>query len=157
MTRTVYIDLSAKTEEWRLDSVVAMTNGGDTVLIVSSKVKRDARDWLKEQDGQKRKEAVYVYRLLASFIFLAVGSDLGTIDQIVIDDDYPGTGPASAIKNELIPLLHRRQENFRGKQIHFQRVKGSRADLLARSVFQSKQRDGRQLTLQDIIDVWGET
>jgi len=152
--RTVYIDLSAKTEEWRLDSVVVMSNGGDTVLIIPSKVKRDARDWLKEQDRHKRKEAVYVYRLLATFVFLAVGPGLNSIEQLIIDDDYPGAG--AAIKNELVPLLQQKQRDFQGRQIHFQRVKGSQADQLARSVFQSKQREGYLVTLQEILDVWGK-
>lgn len=152
--RTVYIDLSAKLEQWAADTVVAMTDGGETVLIVPATVKRAARDWLKEQDRHPRKDAVYVYRLLAGLVALIAGPEIETIDSIVIDDDYPGAGPAAAIKNELIPLLKRRQQAFVGKQVVFQRVKSSRADRLARRVFLSKQREGRAVTLQEIQEVW---
>jgi hypothetical protein len=31
MSRTVYIDISAKLEEWTADSVVAITNGGEII------------------------------------------------------------------------------------------------------------------------------
>lgn len=152
--RTVYIDLSAKIEEWRLDSVLAMTDGGETVLIITSKVKREAREWLKEEDRHSRREAIYIYRLLVSFVFLAVKPELHSIDRIVIDADHPGAGPSAAIKNELVPLLQQISTRFRGKQIHFQRIKGSRADQLARSVFKSQSRNGRQISLQEIKGVW---
>ncbi len=152
--RTVYIDLSAKLEQWMADTVVAMTDGGEAVLIVPANVKRAARDRLKEQDRHPRQDTVYVYRLLAGLVALIVGPEIETIDSIVIDDDYPGTGPAAAIKNELIPLLKRQRQTFIGKQVVFQRVKGSRADKLARRVFRAKQREGRIITLQEILAVW---
>ena len=152
--RTVYIDLSAKLEQWAADSVVAMTDGGETVLIIPASVKRAARAWLKEQDRHPRKDAVYVYRLLAGLVALIAGPEIETIDAIVIDDDYPGETPAAAIKNELVPLLKRQRQNFMGRQVVFQRVKGLRADRLARRVFLSKQREGRAVTLQEIQEVW---
>ena len=152
--RTVYIDLSAKLEQWAADTVIAMADGGETVLIVPATVKRAARDWLKEQDRHPRQEAVYLYRLLAVLVSLIVGPEIDTIDGIVIDDDYPGPGPASAIKNELIPLLKRQRPAFMGRQVFFQRVKGLRADRLARRVFLSKQREGRVITLQEIQELW---
>jgi hypothetical protein len=152
--RTVYIDLSAKLEQWAADTVIAMADGGETVLIVPATVKRAARDWLKEEDRHSRQEAVYLYRLLAVLVSLIVWPELDTIDGIVIDDDYPGPGPAAAIKNELIPLLKRQRQSFMGRQVFFQRVKGLRADRLARRVFLSKQREGRVITLQEIQEMW---
>lgn len=152
--RTVYIDLSAKLEQWTADTVIAMADGGETVLIVPATVKRAARAWLKEQDRHSRQEAVYLYRLLAVLVSLIVWPELDTIDGIVIDDDYPGPGPAAAIKNELVPLLKRQRQSFMGRQVFFQRVKGLRADRLARRVFLSKQREGRVITLQEIQELW---
>ena len=154
MARTVYIDLSAKLEQWTADTVIAMANGGETVLIIPANVKRAARAWLKEQDHHPRQDTVYVYRLLAGLVALIAGPEIETIDAIVIDDDYPGETPAAAIKNELVPLLKRQRQNFMGRQVVFQRVKGLRADRLARRVFLSKQREGRAVTLQEIQEVW---
>lgn len=152
--QTVYIDLSAKLEQWTADTVIAMANGGETVLILPASVKRRARAWLKEQDVHPRQEAVYLYRLLAILVSLIVGPEIAAIDRIVIDDDYPGAGPAAAIKNELIPLLKQQRQTFVGRQVLFQRVKGSRADRLARRIFRSKKREGRVITLKDIQEVW---
>lgn len=152
--RTVYIDLSAKLEQWTADTVIAMANGGETVLILPASVKRRARAWLKEQDVHPRQEAVYLYRLLAILVAMIAGPEIDTIDRIVIDDDYPGAGPAAAIKNELIPLLKQQRQTFIGRQVLFQRVKGSRADRLARRVFRSKKREGQVITLKDIQEVW---
>lgn len=152
--RTVYIDLSAKLEQWAADSVVAMADGGENVLIVPAKVKQAAREWLKEQDRHPRRETVYLYRLLATLVTLIAGPELDSIDGIVIDDDYPGASSAAAIKNELIPLLKQKQPDFMGRQVFFQQVKGSRADRLARRVFLSKRREGRIVTLGEIQKVW---
>ena len=152
--RTVNIDLSAKLEQWTADTVIAMANGGEAVLILPASVKRRARAWLKEQDVHPRQEAVYLYRLLAILVAMIAGPEIDTIDRIVIDDDYPGAGPAAAIKNELIPLLKRKRQTFSGKQVLFQRVKRTRADRLARRVYQSKKREGRVITLEDIQEVW---
>ena len=35
----MYVHLSAKPEDWKEDSVIALTDGGETVLIVPAKVK----------------------------------------------------------------------------------------------------------------------
>lgn len=149
MTRTVYIDLSTKLENWRDDSVIAMTDGGEMILIVSAKVKRRSRDWLRTRYPNRR-GALHVYMLLAILIYLIAEPELDTIDRIVVDEDYPGQGPANKIKNELVPLLRRKRPNFTGRRVSFQQVKGSRADRLAREVYKQKRRIGRQITLMDI-------
>lgn len=152
MTRTVYIDLSAKLENWRDDSVIAMTDGGETVMIVSAKVKRKARDWLRIR-YPRRRGTFHAYILLAILIYLIAEPEIHTIDRIVIDEDYPGQGPANKIKNELIPLLRQRRPNFAGQRVSFQQVKGSRADRLAREVYKQRRRIGRQITLVEIQQV----
>ncbi|MBX3054415.1 MAG: hypothetical protein KF753_23280 [Caldilineaceae bacterium] len=153
MTRTVYIDLSAKIEEWSADSAIAMTNGGETVFLVRARVKRQARDWLKKS-GNKRREAVYIYRLLSALVYLISAPELSNIELLIIDADYPGTRPAAAIRNELVPLLQRERRHFSGKRIRFQQVKGSKADRLARDVFRGKIQAQREITLEEIVSVW---
>lgn len=156
MGRTVFIDLSAKIEEWMADTVVAMSNGNEVYLILPSQVKRKARDYLKEVNTKPRKEAVHIYRLLAILVFLIVKDEISDIEKIVIDNDYPGDEPAGKIKNELVPLLKRLRPEMAGKDISFQQVKGKKADRLAREVFLAKERSGRLLTLQEIKEVWGK-
>ena len=117
MARVVYIDMSAKLEQWSVDSVIAMTDGGETVLIVPARVKRQARDWLKAADKKERAEAIYIYRFLAILVYMIAGPELEGIESIVIDRDYPGIEPATKIKNELVPLLRQRRPDFTGRPV----------------------------------------
>jgi hypothetical protein len=69
----------------------------------------------------------------------------------VIDEDYPGGGAQAKIKNELDPLLRRARPDFDGRRILFQQVKGTKADRLAREIYQLRSRRRyRHLTFEDI-------
>lgn len=105
MARIVYIDLSAKLEQWTADTVIAMANGGETVLISPANVGREQAYGLVER---ARSSPATRYSLRVPATGWACRPDsrakIETIDAIVIDDDYPGETPAAAIKNELVPL-----------------------------------------------------
>jgi hypothetical protein len=47
MARTVYVDISAKLEEWTADSVVAMTNGGEIIPSPEQyfRIDNEAGEW----------------------------------------------------------------------------------------------------------------
>jgi hypothetical protein len=63
----VYIDLSAKVEQWTRHSAVAVSNDTSWVLLVPSKVKQQARRMLSARHGTKNLQ----YRLLAVVVYLA--------------------------------------------------------------------------------------
>jgi hypothetical protein len=150
MARTVYIDISAKLENWTADSVIAMTNGGEIALVVSAKVKQEARGWLRGRFS-RRKGAYHAYILLAILIAIITAPELDNIEVIVIDKDYTGESAQGKVKNEVVPLLKRRQPTFSGKRILFQQVKGTRADRLAREVYRLNNReDRRHITVEEI-------
>lgn len=143
MGRTVYIDVSAKVENWTADSVIALTNGGDVALVVPASVKQEARAWLRNR-FPGRKGSYHAYVLLAILIYLITCSEIERIEFVVIDQDYTGEGVEGKIKNELVPLLKRRQEGFTGRQVLFQELRGTRADRLAREVYKAPSRKGRR-------------
>jgi hypothetical protein len=150
---TFFIDVSAKLENWTADSVIAMTNSDAVAYIISARIKQEARAWLRER-FPRRKGAYHAYVLLSILIAIVTAPVLERIEHIVIDRDYSGQGTEGKIKNELIPLLQRRRTTFSGRQILFQAIKGTKADRLARQVYQKTDRDDwRHITLAEIKEV----
>jgi len=145
MPHIVYVDLSAKIEQWPNDSAVAVSNDASRAILAPSKVKQQARRWLSARYGGKSTQ----YRVLAVLIYLAVKDDLANIQQIVIDQDYSGHQVEATIKNLLLHLLRRDRPNVKAGFIRFENVKGSRADRLARQVYRGKAKP-------DKVIQWGE-
>lgn len=146
----VYIDVSAKIENWTADSVLAVTNNLVRVFVIPAKVKQEARAWLRDRFPDRR-GSYHALILLAILVRLIVDSDLSEIEFIVIDEDYPGDGAQAKIKNELVPLLRHERPDFNGKRILFQRVKGTKADRVAREIYQLRNRRRyRHITIEDI-------
>lgn len=99
--------------------MIALTNGGEAALVVPARVKQEARAWLCSRFPGRR-GSYHAYVLLAALICLIAEPELEHLEFIVIDTDYSGGDVERKIKNELVPLLRRRQGGFTGKQILFQ-------------------------------------
>ncbi len=148
MTHIVYIDLSAKLEQWSCNSVVALSDGFSHTILVQSQVKQQARDLLIAQHGRKSVR----YRLLAAMIYLLVRDDLNNIRQIVIDRDYTGHQSEATIKNLLLHHLRRRIPDLDAGFVRFEEVRGSRADQLARRVYLRKQKADRVIRFEELAE-----
>lgn len=146
MPHIVYVDLSAKVEQWTRGSAVAMSNDASRTIFVSSKVKQRARRWLSGQYGSRSTQ----YRVLAVLIYLVVRDDLPNIRQIVIDQDYSGSHVESTIKSLLLDLLKRDKPNVKAGFIRFERVAKSRADILAKQVYDGKKKPDRKVYFAEI-------
>jgi hypothetical protein len=146
MAHIVYVDLSAKVEQWTRASAVAMSNDGRRVYLVSGKVKQHARRLIKQRHGGKSAQ----YRLLAALVFLVVREDLPHISQIVIDQDYAGTQAEATIKNLLLHLLRKEMPNVTAGFVRFAEVRGSQADRLAKQVYDGEQTPDRVLCWQEL-------
>lgn len=134
MPHIVYIDLSAKVEQWVRASAVAMSNGASRTILLTGKEKQRTRRWLSAQYGGKSTQ----YRLLAALIYLVVKDDLPNIRQVVIDQDYSGHQVKSMIKSLLLELLRRDKPNVTAGFVRFEKVEKSRADILAKKVYDGK-------------------
>lgn len=143
----VYVDLSAKLEQWTLASAIAMANDDQCrVFYVPSKVKQQARQRIKELFGATTVQ----YRLMAILVYLVIQESLSTIDYIVIDKDYAGEKAEGTIKNILLDLIRKDRPNVTAGMIRFQNVKGSRADSMAKQTYDGKVAADRILKFREI-------
>jgi len=149
MPYVVEVDFSAKVEQWSKNTAVAFSDGIQGSILISRRVKRAARDWLKIRYPGRR-SAYYVYNLLAAFIYLLIKPYLEQIEQVVIDKDYSGEESERLIKVFLLNLLHRNDPSLRGKFISFREVRGKAADVLARKVYLGDKEADRKITIKDI-------
>jgi hypothetical protein len=149
MPYVVEVDLSAKVEQWSKNTAVAFSDGIQGSVLISRRVKRATRDWLRFRYPGRRK-AFYVYNLLAVLIYLLIKPYLQQIEQVVIGKDYPGEESERLIKVFLLNLLHREDPSLRGEFISFWEVRGSAADVLARRVYLGDKEADRKIAINDI-------
>jgi hypothetical protein len=75
------------------------------------------------------------YRVLAALVFLVVREDLPQLGEIVIDRDYAGAQAEATIRNLLLQQIRKVRPDATARLIRFAEVRGSRADKLAKQVF----------------------
>ena len=148
----VYVDMSAKVEHWNTDSVVAISNGMTKSYLISAKIKQVTRRFLQDQYGDKH----LTYRVMALFVYIAMGGNLHGVNQVLIDRDYTGDQIEGTIKNFLLPLLRQEKPDVDAGFILFRNVKGSRADLLARAVLQRQAEPTRLITWIEIETIMNQ-
>lgn len=151
----VYVDASAKVEQWTKDTAVAFSDGIEGSILVEKGTKREAREWLRFR-YPNRSSAYYQYLLFASFIYLALLPFLDQIEHVCIDQDYTGKRAEDLIKNFLLNFLHRHDPSLRGKFISFRKVAGSKADLLARRIFTGEETADREISLEDFKAIFAK-
>ena len=142
----VYVDLSAKMEQWNRDSAIAVSNDHCTVCLVPAKVKQRLRRRLIEAHDGKSTH----YRALAILIYMMVKDNLADITRIVIDKDYTGRQAEATIKNLLLQLLRRERPGLTGRFVQFDYVAGRAADVQARAVFRRERQPDRVLRFAEI-------
>jgi len=146
MAHVLYVDLSAKAEHWTKASAVAAANDHCRVYIVSGKVKQRARRLIRELHGSKSEQ----YRLLAALVYLVVRDDLHRLTHIVIDKDYAGHQAEATIKNLLLTLLRRDKPDATAGLVRFAEVRGSRADRLAKLVYDGEAVPDRVVSFSEL-------
>lgn len=149
MADTVYVDVSAKIEDWAHDSFIAIANDQAFVLLIKASTKIAAAGLVADGDPVQ-------FTLLAIFTFLAVRTYSGSTQRIVIDQDYSGEAAAHIIRRKLTALLRREDPNFKGKRMSIKNVKGSQADRLARAAYKKRIPVNGEITLADVISVMGK-
>ena len=148
----VYIDLSAKAEQWTQSSAVAITNDLSWVCVVPGRVKQRLRKLLAEQHGTKNLQ----YRVFAAMIYLTLRGRLSAIQQIVIDRDYQGAQAEATIKNFLLVHIRKELPEAKAGLIRFANVKGSEADLLARRVYEKKAKPDHVVSYRELVRLFEE-
>lgn len=152
MPHVAYIDLSAKAEQFSMDSAVAVANEERWVYLVPARVKQQLRRQITTLHGSHHLQ----YRVLAVLVYVTVRERLAEIHQIVIDRDYTGEETENTIKNLLLQLLRRDRPDVTAGFVRFENVKGSKADKAARLVFSGKRAPDRTLGFAEIQPVLGK-
>jgi hypothetical protein len=155
MSHTVSVDLSAKVEQWSKNTAIVFSNEICGSILVSKKVKKQARDWSKIR-YPKQQQAFYQYVLFAAFIYLLVRPYVPRIRHLAIDLDYPGEHSIRRIKDFLLEMLRRDQPGLRGTFISFREVKGTQADKLARHIFEQQKPADRRIHLNEVQTIFGQ-
>jgi hypothetical protein len=90
------------------------------------------------------------YRLLAVLVYLVVRESLSTIELIVIDKDYEGPPAKATIKNLLLALIRQDKADATSGMIIFDNVKGSRADKLAKQIYDGQETAERVVSYEEV-------
>ena len=146
MAHLLYVDLSAKAEQWTNASAVAAANGHTYTILVGSRAKQRARQMIRERHGARMEQ----YRLLAILVYLVIKPDLPNLNYVVIDKDYAGEYAESQIKYFLLQLITIDKPDATAGMIHFQSVKGKTADKLAKQVFDGYVRPNRNVSTEEL-------
>ena len=149
MGYVLYVDLSAKVEQWTKDSAVAISNDHCRVYLVPKKVKQKASALINSLYGGKSDQ----YRLLAVLVYLAVKPDLQHLDYVVIDKDYAGVQAEATIKDLLLALIRRDNAEVTATYIRFAEVRNSRTDKLAKQVYDGKTAPDRVLSFNELASL----
>jgi len=143
---TIEIDQSGKIENTNQDTVIAFTNQISKSLLIKAKDKREIQKIFR-QIGKSR---IFIYRTFAILIFLLIKNYLARIDQIIIDDEYPGWG--SQIKDYLLTEIRKTKPNFEAANINFNRIgKKSKVHLLGYAVYRNREKPDLEVGYKEIL------
>lgn len=144
----IEIDQSGKVEQTNKDTVIAFSDDKFKSIFISAKDKREIQKVFREI----RKSRVFVYKLFSILIFLLIKKHIKRIDQIIIDQEYPGK--AKLIKNFLLQEIRRIKRDFSKDNIIFKRVgKKSRAHFIAYGVAIGKRKPDIEVTAKDVLEM----
>lgn len=122
----IEIDQSGKIENTSKNTIIAFSNHIFESVIIKAKDKREIQKIFRKI-GKPR---IFVYRLFAVIVFILIKPYLNKIEQIIIDEEYPGN--LNLIKNFLLQEIRRSHPNFQTTKIIFRKIgKKSRAHYLA--------------------------
>ncbi len=140
------IDQSGKIENTSKNTVIAFSNKIFGSIFISAKDKREIQKIFRNA-GKPR---IFVYKLFTILIFLLIKKHLKDINQIIIDDEYPGKG--YLIKNFLQQEFRKKNSDFSANNITIKRIgKKSRAHYLAYGVATGRKMPDKRVTIREIL------
>ena len=96
------------------------------------------------------KTKVFVYKLFAVLIFLLIKQHLKEIDEIAIDQEYPGK--ENLIRSFLIREIKKIRPNFSSESVVFKQIgKKSRAHFVAYGVIANQKQPGKIVGVREIL------
>ena len=112
----IEIDQSGKIEDTNKNTVIAFSNSKSKSIFISAKDKREIQKFFREI-GKPR---IFIYKTFAILIFLLIKNNLKEINEIIIDEEYPGK--ENLIKNYLLQEIRKTRLNFCPDDILFRQI-----------------------------------
>lgn len=143
----VEIDQSGKIGDTKIPTALAFSNGKKFAVLIPAKVKRECILHLR---GMRKMETRLYIQLFAIGLYLLLKKDIKSLEQVVIDFEYPGH--ESKIKEHLINLFQRAGIKVPPSKIQFGFVrKKSNAHKLAFETFKGKTKPHEIIQLEQIL------
>lgn len=131
----IEIDQSGKIENTNKDTIVAFSNRVFGSILIEAKDKREIQEIFR-RIGKSR---VFIYKLFAILIFLLIKNHLKKIEEIVIDEEYPGK--SVLIKDFLLREIRKVYPKFSKENIFFKPIgKKSKAHNIAYNTFKKRRK-----------------
>lgn len=142
----IEIDQSGKAENTSKNTVIAFSNSKSKSIFISGQEKREVQRIFRNI-GKPR---IFVLKLFAILIFLLIKDDLKEIEEIIIDEEYPGHD--TLIKSYLLQEVRKINPDFSKTSISFKRIgKRSRAHLVAYSVAKNQKKVDLRVTAKQVL------
>ena len=142
----IEIDQSGKIENTNKNTVIAFSDDIFGSILIKAKDKKEIQKIFRKI-GRSR---IFVYKLFAVLIFVLIKKYLKKIDQITIDDEYPGWD--FQIKDYLLIQIKKSKLNFNKNDINFKRIgRKSMAHILAYETAIGKRKPTIKVEEKDIL------
>ena len=144
----IEIDQSGKIEDTGKNTIIAFSNSKSKSIFISAKDKREIQKFFREI-GKPR---IFVYKTFAILIFLLIKDDLKKINEIIVDEEYPGKSPL--IKNFLFHEIKKVSPFFSEQNIAFHCIgKKSGAHFLAYGVAIGKRKVDIEVGVREVLRI----
>lgn len=144
---TIEIDQSGKIENTNRNTVIAFSNHKSKSILISAKDKREIQEIFRGI-GKGR---MFVYRIFAILIFLLIKNFIHKIDEIIVDEEYPGWN--HLIKDFLLREIRRVRPEFETFRVCFKRIgRKSRAHILAYKINTKKRKADVDINVKDVMN-----
>ncbi|TSC93807.1 MAG: Uncharacterized protein CEN87_757 [Parcubacteria group bacterium Licking1014_1] len=142
----IEIDQSGKIENTSKDTVIAFSNRVFGSIIFKARNKREVQKIFRKTG----KHRIFVYHLFAILIFLLIKNHIKEIDQIIIDNEYPGK--SATIKDFLLREIRKKQPGFSKDNVLFNNIgKKSRAHYIAYGVAIGKKLSDKEISIKEVL------
>lgn len=139
-----YIDQSGKIEYTSHDTVVAISNGKKSAILIKAKDKRI----LQRRFRDIGKKQVFIYRIFSFLVFTLLKKH--KFSEVVIDTEYPGR--SDLIKNFILTDFRKKGIKVSPGQISFHQIgKKCEAHWHGYYVFKKKRKPEMTITAKEVL------
>ncbi|MDP2909743.1 MAG: hypothetical protein Q8N69_01575 [bacterium] len=142
----IEMDQSGKIENTNRNTIIGFSNGISKSIIISGNDKKKLQELFREA-GRHR---VFVYKTFAILIFILIKDYLNKLDEIIIDEEYPGK--FNLIRSYLFSEIEKIDPDFPKENVVCARIgKKSKAHYVAYGTAIGKRKADKVVKFKDIL------